>query len=506
MDYLVSGPEMSELDAQTSRDYGLTSRTLMEVAGRAVADVCHALVPAHAKMVVACGPGNNGGDGFVAARALAARGHRVSVFVFAERARLRGDAEAALKTLEKSACCTLTFVKDLRVLVDFASALAAASFAVDALLGTGLHQEVRGIIGDAVAILNDRTCKLISVDIPSGIDSNTGALMGRAVRADYTVTFACAKRGHYLYPGASLRGALTVADIGIPHRLMRDLGVVGRVLLPAHGPALLRERDGDSHKGMFGHVMVVAGNPLSPGAAVLSLQAALRSGAGLVSWATDDSTIARATLRPSEVMLRLPDADHWAEQAWDGASAMVVGPGWSKTPERAAQLKGLLTHATGSMCLDADALNLLAADPSLWDWVRTEVVLTPHPKEMARLIGATVQDVQKDRFASAMRLAVTRKCVVVLKGAGTVVADPDGTAAVIGAGNPGMATGGTGDVLAGIIGGLLAQRYDASTAARAGALLHGVAGDKAALRHGQAGLCAGDVVQSLGEVFAEWKR
>lgn len=509
MDYLVSAPEMGELEQQTIHEYGLPGRSMMEIAGRAVATVCHGLLTGPSMVVIACGAGNNGGDGFVAARALVARGHRVSCYIFAERDRIRGDADLCLKTLEKTGEATLIWVKDPRFLLEFAAAVGTAHLLVDALIGTGLHDDVRGLLSEAIAVINDKNQSVVSVDIPSGVHADTGAIMGRAVRAQHTVTFGHAKRGHYLFPGAGLRGNLTVVDVGIPRTLPSHRNIVGRIVLPAHGPRLLRPRSDDSHKGLFGHAMIVAGSPQTPGAALLALRASLRAGAGLVSWATDEATLAHAPMRPDECMLRLPKnalPETWADEVLQGTTALVIGPGWATTDERGAKLRALLQRARVPLCLDADALNLIAQDPTLWELVRPDAVLTPHPKEMARLIQSTVQNVQKDRFAAAMQLAISRQCIVVLKGAGTVIADPDGTVAVVAAGNPGLATGGTGDVLAGLIGGLLSQRLDASTAARAGVLLHGMAGDVAAARHGQAGMRASDVIDAMGDVLAQWQR
>lgn len=509
MEYLVSGLEMAQLDGQTIAELGIPGRVLMEVAGRAVADVCHRRLGRPSRIAVVCGTGNNGGDGYVAANALVARGHSVRVFIFGDRSRIRGDAKAALATLEKTGDVDVVETENAKSLWQFSSYLASADLTIDALLGTGLHTEVRGPIADAIDVVNQAGTPVVAVDIPSGIDADTGAVLGRAIEACATVTFAFAKRGHYLHPGAGYRGELTVADIGIPAKLAATSDVVGRLLTPADGPTLLPPRPGGAHKGKYGHVVVIAGSVATPGAGVLAAQGALRAGAGLVSWAVDDATLARAPSWPPEIMLRIRtgrDMELWAEDVLRDATAVVIGPGLSTEPERGAELAAVLHKATVPLCLDADALNFMARDRRLWSQTGAPVVVTPHPKEMARLLDTTVEAVQRDRFAAALQLAATRACVVVLKGAGTVVADPDGNVAVIAAGNPGMATGGTGDVLAGVVGGLLAQGLDISTAARCGALLHAVAGDAAAERHGHGGLTASDLAVDLGGVFRAWQR
>ncbi len=510
MDYIVSAIEMRELDRQTINHLAVPGRVLMEVAGRAVAEVCRQGLEEPGRIAVACGTGNNGGDGFVVARALLAHGHEIRTFIFGERNHIKEDARSALDSLEKLSAECIAEVGDAKALWEFSAFVDSADVVIDALLGTGLNKDVSGIIGEAIDVINDCHCPVVAVDIPSGVDSDTGAEMGRAVQATATVTFAFAKRGHYLYPGADLRGQLSIVDIGIPLELAEKLGVVGRVVESDDGANLMPARRGETHKGNYGHVVILAGSRETPGAAILALQGALRAGSGLVSWAADEATVATAPERPAEVMLRMRRAgeavDAWAARVVDGATALVLGPGLSTETARAEELAAILEASEVPLCVDADGLNFLAAQPELWKKVKAPLVITPHPKEMARLTDSSVDDVQKDRFAAAGQLAMTRSCVVVLKGAGTVVAESDGAVAVIAAGNPGMATGGTGDVLAGVIGGFLAQGYDPAQAALAGTLLHSVAGDEAVKAHGHAGLRASDLVDAMGGVLASWKR
>ncbi len=297
MEYLVSALEMRELDRQTIEDLRVPGRVLMEVAGRGVAEACTRRAEPGARVVVACGTGNNGGDGFVVARALADQGYGVDVFIFGDKSRIKNDAASALAPVEIASAGSVHVVTDAKGVFEFASALAEADVAVDALLGTGLSNDVRGLLGDAIDVLNDSECPVVAVDIPSGVDSDTGVVLGRAVECAETVTFAFAKRGHYLYPGAELRGGLTIVDIGIPDLLAEKLGVVGRLLLPGDGRFMLPERDPAAHKGSFGHVVVLAGSPATPGAAVLALEGALRAGAGLVSWAAERATVEAAPPR-----------------------------------------------------------------------------------------------------------------------------------------------------------------------------------------------------------------
>ncbi|OGQ89525.1 MAG: hypothetical protein A2289_15135 [Deltaproteobacteria bacterium RIFOXYA12_FULL_58_15] len=508
MEYIVSALEMRELDRQTIEVLGVPGRALMEVAGRGVADSCVEYLPDGGTVAVVCSTGNNGGDGFVTARTLADRGYNVHTFIVGDKTKLKADAASALKPIEKLRPESLSLVEDAKSLYELSEFIESADLIVDALLGTGLAKEVSGLIGDVIDALNESECSIIAVDIPSGVDSDTGAVLGRATECVETVTFAFPKRGHCLYPGAGLRGDLTVVDIGIPVELAADLPVVGRLLLTEDGEDILPDRDPAAHKGSFGHAVIMAGSPATPGAALLALAGALRSGAGLVSWAVSQQTLKDAPPRPLEVMLRCrqdgDSLDDWSSCVLEHATALCVGPGLSTGDDKAAELGAVLEACRVPICMDADALNLFAEDPSLWDVVQAPVVITPHPKELSRLTGISVADIQRDRFAAAGQFAIARRCVVVLKGAGTVIADPDGQVAIIGAGNPGMGTGGTGDVLAGIITGLLAQGLTSADAARGGALLHAVAGDVAAELHGEAGMRATDLIEAMGTVLARW--
>lgn len=509
MEPVVTAQQMRELDRTTIETLGIPGRVLMETAGRAVADCARTLKRGSGPVVVVCGTGNNGGDGYVAARALFAEGHRVQVWIVGERRKIKGDAAGALTTLERAGEASIHDAVDTFGLQRLAHALDDASVVVDALLGTGTRGPVRGGAAEAIRAINSASRPVVAVDIPSGVDSDTGQVLGRAVQALATVTFAFAKRGHYLHPGAQYRGILRVVDIGIPRRLLDAHAPSVEVVTPEDGPALFPPRPRDAHKGTFGRVVVAAGSPTMPGAAGLVLAGALRSGVGLVNWATDEVTVQRLPSRPPEVMLRLRSAaedEAWTREALAGASALVVGPGWGSEATRRTELEAWLRSSSVPVCLDADALNLLAKDPVLWGERRSPWVVTPHPREIARLLETNVATVQGDRFVAALELARARDCVVVLKGAGTVVAEPDGSAAIVAAGGPGLASGGTGDVLAGVIGGLLAQGWNPADAARRGVLLHGCAGEAAATRHGEVGMHATDVVEALGTVLAQWRR
>jgi NAD(P)H-hydrate epimerase len=351
---------------------------------------------------------------------------------------------------------------------------------------------------------------VVAVDMPSGVSGDTGQIHGDAVKANHTVTFAFPKRGHFLYPGAEQVGELHVVDIGIPRRLAHERDIRAGLLTELDGPEMIPERALDSHKGVFGHLVVWAGSRETPGAGILALRGGLRAGAGLVSWAVDEATLDFAPEPPPEVMLKVSafreSVRNWTERTLERATAVVAGPGLDGAGESYEHLYDLLELCEVPMCLDAEALNLMAERPELWKLIDAPVVITPHPKEMARLTASTVAAVQADRIGLASTFAMDRNCVVVLKGAHTVVSSPDGFSVVIGAGNPGMATGGSGDVLAGVIGAFLAAGLEPERAACGGALLHAVAGDAAAERLGETALIATDIIDALGPVLHSWGR
>ncbi len=389
MRYAVSALEMAELERQSVEELGLSTRIMMELAGSAVADAAERrLAGKKGRIVVACGPGNNGGDGFVAARMLANRGFTVEVYVFAERTRLKGDPKSVFTGLEKLDGVAVRFVEDARALYDFSAVLRDAVLLVDALLGTGTKGDLRGVIANAVDVVNDSGVPVLAVDVPSGVDADTGAVASRAIQAETTVTFAFAKRGHFLHPGAQHTGALEVVDIGVPTAYAARLGVVGKVIASSDGPTLIRKRSSNAHKGTFGRVVVVAGAPHTPGAALMSLGGALRAGAGNITWATDADTLRYAYALGPEVMLRLRGdsrAEDWVKGILEGADSLVVGPGLGTDADPSALVNTLLAAAEVPVCLDADGLNILASSPAAWERIKAPLVLTPHPKEMARL-------------------------------------------------------------------------------------------------------------------------
>lgn len=509
MEPLVTAAEIREMDRQTIEDLGLPGVVLMENAGRAVTAAVLRELAAVAPGVgagpvaILCGGGNNGGDGFVVARQLHQAGVRAAVYLAKEPAELKGDAAVNLAVLRRLPV-PIHPVRDDEDVQRHADDIGRAPVIVDALLGTGLGSDVRGLYRALLELANASAGRRVAVDVPSGVHSDDGRVLGAAFRADVTVTFAAAKLGLLLHPGAEHAGAVVVADIGIPPQVVTAVAPRADRLTWGEVRAALPARPRTGHKGTFGHCLVVAGSPGKGGAALLAGRAALVAGAGLVTVATDRAV--QGHLEGREPALMVEWLRETAEAAADeprlasllaGRRAVVVGPGLGASAATAALVRDVLRGAEGPVVIDADGLNVLADEPGAVASAAVSVLLTPHPGELGRLLGCSAADVQRDRVGAARRLAARENAVVVLKGAHTLVVTPDGHVGVNPTGNPGMGSAGTGDVLAGLLGGLLAQGLPAVTAARVGVYLHGAAGDDAARTTGERGLTADALLAAL---------
>ncbi len=510
---LVNVEEMRAIERIAIEEMGIPAATLMDRAGRAVADAAIGLAGQDGRIVVVCGGGNNGGDGFVAARILGAAGRGVLVVALGAPGKGSPESTAAWKAAEDAGVP----VSGIQALKEFP--VRRGDLVVDAIFGTGLERPAEGNHAAAIEIiagLREQGAMVLAVDLPSGLSTDTGHAIGPAVRADATVTFAFSKIGLVLQPGADLAGDVTVVDIGIPPAAAARILASAELLDEATVRALVPRRDREAHKGDAGRLLIVAGSAGRTGAAHLALTGALRGGVGLVTLASRPEVLGPAMAgRPEAMSTPLPGTGSLSRSdipalqgAAASANALCIGPGIPRGPETAPAIRGLLDRHPVPTVLDADAINALADHPGLVAVIGHDapIVLTPHPGEMARLIGGSIEDVQADRVAIARRKAQEWGAVVVLKGARTVVADPDGPAAIIPTGNPGMATGGTGDVLAGLLGALLAGGMRPREAARVAAWVHGRAGDIAASRHGERGMVAGDLAEAIGAVWAEWGR
>jgi ADP-dependent NAD(P)H-hydrate dehydratase / NAD(P)H-hydrate epimerase len=511
---LVGAAEMRAIDRAAIEGLGIPSLQLMTRAGGAVVESAVALAGRDGRFVVLTGGGNNGGDGWVAARLLRDAGREARVVAVADPGRLTGDAAAVAARAIEGGVPWAPFHPDAPLQAGPGDVI------VDALLGTGLSRAPQGAFAAAIeriAAARAAGARVLAVDVPSGLSADTGRPLGPCVVADATVTFAFQKRGLVLHPGPAHAGAVRVADIGIPAAAAARVPPSCELLDEAAARALVPPRDPAAHKGDAGRLLVVAGSPGKSGAAHLALLGALRGGAGLVTLAARPEVLGPALAgRPEAMSVALPgqgplgpaDLEPLLAAARD-ADALVIGPGIPRGEGTGALVLELLRRRPLPAVLDADALNALADAPALLAELATlpaPLVLTPHPGEMARLCATTVAAVQADRVALAARQAAAWRAVVVLKGAGTVVADPAGVPAVVPTGNAGLATGGTGDVLAGLCGALLAGGCPSADAARVAAWVHGAAGDLAAARYGQRGLVAGDLGEAIGQVWARWGR
>ncbi len=515
--YLVTATEMQAMDRAAIETLGIPGRVLMENAGREATRVflAHFADTARRGVGVVAGRGNNGGDGHVVARCLAHLGFPVTVYLLCAADRVAGDAAANLRLLAPLNI-PLVEITDEAALARHRPAMAAVAVWVDAIFGTGLHSEVTGLSRSVIEFINRQDRPVFAVDIASGLHADTGRPCGACINAQVTATFAYPKVGQVLYPGAEHTGRLEIVDIGIPAKIAAAVAPRQMMLTAPMVRGLLPQRPADSHKGRNGHLLVVAGSSGKTGAAAMTANAALRVGAGLVTVGVARSlNPVMETLTLEAMTAPLPDNDagvlgpaaHAAILALaEGKSCLALGPGLGPDPATGEMVRGLIRASTVPLVLDADALNHLADRLDTARRLAVAAVLTPHPGEMGRLIGAGAAAVQLDRVDCARRLAVDLQAHIVLKGARTLVADPDGTVFVNPTGNPGMAAGGMGDVLTGAIAGLIAQGVAPGPAARAAVYLHGAAADHLAAAIGPVGYLAGEVMQALPQAIAKLLR
>jgi NAD(P)H-hydrate epimerase len=482
--FLVNAQQMREIDRFTMEVVGIPGVVLMENAGRAVADEVGKMVSAGDRIVVVAGIGNNGGDGVAAARLLAQRNHHVELWMFGNVQKQRDEAAVHTRVLP-------FYGVDLNIIQldrpDWMMVLAAADVIVDGLLGTGLKNAVRPEQARIIDEINRSPAKKVAIDIPSGLSADTGKVMGTAVQADVTVTLAAPKKGLFRYPGAEYVGRLIVADIGIPERAFHELGV-RQYLITTKTLERLPRRHPNTHKGSYGHLLLVSGSANMTGAPALSASAALRSGVGYLTLATLEQVRFTVSQTVKEAVYFSMGED-WAQsraqlehllQQRERFDVVAIGPGLGRWAGDKDWLREWMTLSQ-PLVLDADALNMLADEVGMLGKRNGITVLTPHPGEMARLLHVSVKEVEADRDQAALTLAVKYGVYVVLKGRYTVVATPDGQCWLNTSGSPGMAKAGSGDVLTGIITGLLAQpAIETRQAILSAVYIHGLAGEMAA--------------------------
>jgi NAD(P)H-hydrate epimerase len=508
MKRLVTAKEMRDLDRRTIDEAGIKGRLLMEAASLAVAEAACEMLgsPAGKSITVFCGRGNNGGDGFAAARHLSQRGASVSVVLIGEPGALKGDALANF-TLLSDGDVSVRIAgnkNDLRKDPD-------ADLVIDALLGTGVSGEIEGLTADAVIRINRAGCPVLSVDMPSGVSSDTGRFGRVCVKAGRTVTFGELKRGLVLYPGRGMAGKVSVADIGIPGSVLSSAGITTFLAESRDAASRLPLRPAWAHKGTFGKVLVLAGSTGMTGAAALCSSSVLRAGAGMAMLGIPSSLNSILEQKLTEVMTQPlaqtdsgslslgSEKDIRTLSKW--ADVMAVGPGLSRHPETSELVRSVVLGTRLPLVIDADGINAFEGCAGLLENKNGPFILTPHSGELSRITGQSIESIERDRIDAARTASSRFRGVVLLKGAPAIAALTDGTVWVNSTGNSGMATAGAGDVLTGLIAGLLAQGLSPDDAALCGMFLHGLAGDLAASAKTERAMLAGDIVDFLGAAF-----
>ena len=504
---VVTSEQMREMDRLTIQKYGTPSLTLMERAGAAVvkAIVERFAEPASKGVLVIAGKGNNGGDGFVVGRLLRQQGVSCEIALLVKRNEIASDAAHNLEAYLTAGGKVVDI--DAARLSLLNNSIAGKGLLVDAILGTGTKNEIRGVYADAIRAVNGSGLPIVAVDIPSGLNADNGTPLGVCIQADMTVALGYPKLGQVIHPAVGYVGELVVADIGIEPAAVTEVAPTAELLTPEQVGPLVPVRRADSHKGTYGHVVVIAGSRGKTGAAILASRACMRAGAGLTTLAAPRSlnnVFASAMIEVMTEPLRdtaeeeiesLTD-DEW-RRLLERKTVALFGPGIGVTNCTRNNLRWLLRHLSIPWVIDADGLNNLALDIGRLRQARTAPILTPHPGEMARLIGKDARDVNEDRIGVARAFATEHCCYVVLKGARTVLATPAGKISINPTGNPGMASGGMGDVLAGILAALLAQGLSPEEAMKLAVYLHGFIADRFAAGRGMLGTIASDIIDGL---------
>ena len=509
---VVTAQEMSNIDNRAIQEYGIPSACLMETAGvKSAQKIWEKYGRAGLRVLIVCGKGNNGGDGFVIARHLCNSGADVDVAALFPLSEATGDPAVFLKTLEKMEISVLEVEEKNASLLE--AMTKNADLVVDAILGTGFRPPARGLPEEAIRILSACETPIVAIDMPSGLDSTAGRAEPPHIDAKITLALGALKRGHLLMPAAEHVGEVISLDVGIPQKCLYEENISLHVTEPSDVAENLPERRPDAHKGDAGHLLLIAGAPGMSGAALMTAMSALRSGAGRVTLAVPESIYPLVESKYPEVMtLSLPatesgsvDAsafDFIVERSED-MSALVVGPGLMTNPRTIELVHLLIQHVDAPIVLDADGLNALAQDLTILDGRLAQLILTPHPGEMARLLGISTREVQEDRITHASLFAVHHHLDIALKGWGTIVATSNGEIWYNPTGNSNMATAGSGDVLAGVIGALLAQGLSRKWALACGVYLHGLSGEFASLEVGGLGITATDILQALPKARRE---
>jgi ADP-dependent NAD(P)H-hydrate dehydratase / NAD(P)H-hydrate epimerase len=511
---VVTPKQMNEIDKMAITQMEIPGIVLMENAAlRVVEEIIRDFKPIKNKYIIAfAGKGNNGGDAFAVARHLYNMGAKLKIYIAAEEKSITGDAEVNLKIIENMGLDIVEILEFSKMDL-IAQELAKADLIIDGIFGTGLKGEVTGVANSIINTVNASGKPILSIDIPSGVCGVTGKILGTCIKAYKTVTFALPKLGLILQPGSEFAGGLVIADIGIPAKVIDNMDSCIRMTETCEVTKLIPKRIADSNKGDYGRVFIISGSVGMTGAGILSGSAALRTGAGLVYLGVPsllssiyDAALFEAVTLPLEDEGRGVLSKKCIGQINDKLgrmSVVAIGPGMSAAEDIHEILEAVIYNSKVPVVMDADALNVLARDISLLGKLKADAVLTPHPGEMSRLTGMSIEDIQNNRINVAREFAQKWKVNVVLKGSRTIMAFADGDIFINSTGNPGMATAGAGDVLTGIIAGLIGQGLAVKDAVVAGVYIHGATGDRVAAKKGEHGLVAGDIVEELPYVVKQ---
>jgi hydroxyethylthiazole kinase-like uncharacterized protein yjeF len=507
---LVNSSQMRNLDKKTIEKVGIPGVELMEKAGRGCAEVALEMLGGIAKgkkVLIFCGRGNNGGDGFVIGRYLKKWGGKVSFFLCADKKEVKGDAKTNLDRVKKLKIP----IKEILQSKDIPQKL-EADLIVDALFGTGFQGEITGYIAEVINLINSSKIPVLAVDIPSGLNADTGEFSTICIQAQRTVTMGLPKIGQFFFPGKSFCGKTTVVDIGIPSNLICEEDIDLNLITPQEVKKLLPQRRGDAYKGDCGKVFLLAGSTGLTGSAALASLSCLKAGAGMALLGIPQSLNSIMEVKVTEVMTKpLPDVKKKGVLALRGlgeinilmkwANCLAIGPGLGQHFETIELVQRLIKRIDLPTVMDADGLNALAKDVSILKQRNFSLILTPHIGELSRMNKIPIEEIAKDRIKYAKNFSEEYNCFLVFKGAPTIVAEPSGQVYVNSTGNPGMATAGSGDVLTGIIVGFLAQGLTPLDSAIAGVYIHGLAGDLACEEKGVMGLVASDIMEKIPEAI-----
>jgi len=514
---IVTAKEMQEIDRIAIDDYGISGIVLMENAAKGVVASLFKKFPdiKDKKVGIFAGKGNNGGDGLAVARLLTDEDISVTVYLLSKKDMLKGDAKTNLEKAEEMGV-KIFEITSLDELEDVKDNILKNDIFIDAIFGTGLTSGVKGYYINVIKFINSSKKFILSIDIPSGLSSDTGEIIGGHINADMTVSLCLPKIGEIIYPAAEYVGDLEVVDIGIPELIINNRDIKINLIEEKDAAGILPKRKPDTHKGTYGHLAVIAGSRGKGGAAALSSISALRAGTGLVTLALPKCLNVSFEAGIPEVMtLPLPDTKEGTIDKsalntlinfLEGKSAVLIGPGITTNPSTSSLIKNLVKKISCPMLIDADGLNIIADKIELLKDKPFPVIVTPHPGEMARMLNTTSKEIQTNRIEASRKLSAEYGIYVILKGARTIVATPEGEVYINPTGNPGMATAGTGDVLSGIIVGFMAQGLSARDSSILGVYLHGLAGDIAAEKLSQTALIASDLIKTFPEAIKKVER